>query len=152
MALRGAFDDLALPVTSYVAEYQVTSISQASGVIPASALVGATFNFLIQSGATALTLPTAAALYAQLQSVLQAAGLPNPLQNMANSVFFENGGLTCGVRISNSNAGALTVTTGAGITLTGSFASIATTTTIDAILTFTSPTTATLVRVGSGAQ
>jgi hypothetical protein len=149
MALRGAFDDLALPVTSFVAEIQVTATAQASGVIAPAALVGATFNILTSSVATALTLPTAAAIYAQLVSVLQAAGLSNPLQNIANGVFFENGGVPCEVRFANS-AAALTISTGAGITLVGSFAAIATGATVDAVLNLTSPTTATLTRIGSG--
>lgn len=151
MALRGAFDDLALPVTSFIPEIQVTATAQASGVIAPAALVGATFNILTSSGATALTLPTAAALYAQLVADLQAAGLSNPLQNIANGVFFENGGVTCEVRISNSNAGTLTLTTGAGITLTAGAPVVAATGTVDFILVLTSPTTATMTRIGSGA-
>jgi hypothetical protein len=152
MAQRGVFDDLALPVTSFIAEIQLTATAQASGVIAPAALVGATFNILSSSGATALTLPTAAALYSQLQSVLQAAGLPNALQNLANGVFFENGGVTFEVRIANTNAGALTISTGSGITLTAGAAIVALTGTVDFLLSLTSPTTAVMTRIGSGAQ
>lgn len=151
MAQRGVFDDSAFPVTSFIPEIQVTATAQASGVIPVAAIVGATFDVLTTSGATALTLPTAAAIYAQLVSALQAVGIQVPQQNIANSPFFANGGPSWEVRITNTNAGALTVSTGAGITLTGSFAAIAQNTSVDAVLVLTSPTTATLTRIGSGA-
>jgi hypothetical protein len=150
MALRGAFDDLALPVTSFMAEYQITNTALASGALPAAAFTGATFNVINSSVATALTTPTAAAIYAQLVSVLQAAGLPVPQQNIANSTFFENGGPTWEVRISSSVVGPLVVTGGTGVTIVGT-ASIAQNTSIDFILALTSPTTATLTRIGSGA-
>lgn len=149
MAQRGVFDDLALPVTSFIPEIQVTATAQASGVIPVAAIVGATFNVLNSSVATALTTPTAAAIYAQLVAVLQAAGIQVPQQNIANSPFFANGGPTWEIRIGNT-AAQLTISAGAGVTIVGT-ATVATTTgTTDFVLTLTSPTTATLTRIGTG--
>lgn len=149
MAQRGVFDDLAFPVTSFLPEIQVTATAQASGVIPVAAIVGATFNVLNSSVATALTTPTAAAIYAQLVAVLQAAGIQVPQQNIANSAFFANGGPTWEVRIGNT-AAQLTISAGTGVTIVGT-ATVATTTgTTDFVLALTSPTTATLTRIGTG--
>lgn len=149
MAQRGVFDDLALPVTSFIPEIQVTATAQASGVIPVAAIVGATFNVLNSSVATALTTPTAAAIYAQLVAALQAVGIQVPQQNIANSPFFANGGPTWEIRIGNT-AAQLTISAGAGVTIVGT-ATVATTTgTTDFVLTLTSPTTATLTRIGTG--
>lgn len=150
MALRGAFDDLAFPVTSYLPENQLTTTAQASGAIAANLLVGACYNILTQSGATALTTPSAAQLYAQFVQALQANGLSNPLQNLANPVFNENGGVTFQVRVVNSNASTLTLTAGAGVTITGT-ATIITVNYRDYSVVLTSPTTAVFTNLGGGA-
>lgn len=149
MALRGAFDDLALPVTAFLAELQVNSTAQASGAIAANLLVGAKYNILSTSVSTALTTPTAAAMYAQLVSVLTTAGLPNPLQNLANPVFNENGGsISFEIRISTSGAG-LTISAGTGVTISGT-ATIATGAYRDFLVNMTSPTTAVVTNLGGG--
>lgn len=152
MAQRGVFDDLALPVTSFIPEIQVTATAQASGVIPVAAIVGATFNVVQASAATSLATPTAAALYAQLVAVLQAVGIQVPQQNIANSPFFANGGPSWEVRFSNTSGGTLAITAGSGVTLVGTFTGIATLTCVDAVVVLTSPTTATITRIGSGAN
>lgn len=148
MALRGAFDDLSLPATAFMAEIQVNSTAQASGAIAANLLVGAKYNILLTSVSTALTTPTAAAMYAQLVSVLQAAGLPNPLQNIANPVFNENGGISFEIRISTSGAG-LTISANTGVTISGT-ATVATGSYRDFLVDLTSPTTATITNLGGG--
>jgi hypothetical protein len=149
MALRGAFDDLAIPVTGFLPENQFSTTSQASGAILATALVGACYNILTSSGATALTTPTAAQMYAQLVADLQVLGFSNPLQNLANALFNENGGVTFEIRIQNSNASTLTLTGGTGVTIVGT-ATIATASYRDYAVCLTSPTTATLTNLGGG--
>lgn len=107
--------------------YQTTAL--ASGVITASLLTGGTETVLLSSGATALTTPTAAALL---------AATPNG-----------GAGDTWKVRIINTNAGTLTLTADASITITGTL-TIATNTWREYIVTILTATTAKMQQVGTG--
>lgn len=147
MSMRGVFDDLMLPGSAYFPEQQYTAITQASGTLPVAAIVGATNNVMSQSGATALTLPTAAAIYAQLLQAL-ASVLPVPQANIVNGLF-NGGALNWTVTFINTNGGTLTLSAGTGITLTGT-ATLATSTTRTYVVTLTSPSTATFQNIGSG--
>jgi hypothetical protein len=134
LTARGVFDDNFFGGSAYLQEYQYNSISQASGAIPTNVFCGATDCELASSGATALTTPTAAQIWAQI------AGLPGQL-NMQN--------LTFRVRVINSNAGALTLTGGTGVTINGT-ASVTNGTWREYVATVVGPYAVTLQNVGSG--
>lgn len=108
---------------------QNTSISAASGVIPAANVAGAQFVTLTQSGATALTTPTAAAML---------AAIPNGVV-----------GTVWRLRVINTNGGTLTITADASVTATGTL-TLATQTWRDFDMKIVTATTATMVSVGTG--
>lgn len=132
MSTRGAWDDAYLQATDFLPQTQYTSISQASGTIAPSAVLGACETVLATSGATALTTPSANALYT--------AGL-GAAPTMIGFIY--------NLRIINTNAGTLTLTAGTGVTINGT-ATIATNTWRDFIVTIAGPNVATWQAVGTG--
>ena len=139
MTTLGVFRDDFYPSTVALANTVYNSTALASGVIPVNLLGPADEVYLASSGATALTTPTAAAIYAQALAVLQAAGVLQPVVN----------GVNYDLRIINTNAGTLTLTAGAGVTITGP-ATMAANTWRDYIVTITSQGAVTLQSVGAG--
>lgn len=150
MTTLGVFRDDFYNAINVLTNSQFKSISQASGVLAASALTGATECYISQSGATALTTDSAVNIVAALQSCLQAqlaalslgsstANYPNGVPNLVN--------LTYLLFIRNTNGGTLTLTAGAGVTITG-VATLATTVERQYQVTITSPTTVTLQDLG----
>lgn len=127
MTTRGVFDDSILQpaVLLPFSQYQTTAL--ASGVIPAALIAGCMENVLVSSGATALTVPTAAQIYA-------AVSVP---------------GLQYRLRVINTNAGTLTLTAGTGITVTGSL-TLATNTWREFDVTLTGQSSASFKSIGTG--
>lgn len=152
MTALGAFRDDVYNAVNVLTNAQVTSTAQASGVLLATALAGAVENYIASSGATALTTDSAVNIIAQLQQAVAVAykntingfgaGVNPPVgvPNLFNLTFY--------VAIENTNAGTLTLSAGAGVTLVG-VATIATVTTRSWIVTVTSPTTVTFATVGA---
>lgn len=140
MTTLGVFrDDFYNPIGT-LPMMQLKTISQASGVIAATNLAGASECYLVQSGATALTTDSAVNILAALVSAIQtsAAGA-FPLPNIQN--------ITYTLSVWNTNAGALTLTGGAGVTITGT-ATLATSVERQYMVSVTSPTTITLTNLG----
>lgn len=108
---------------------QRVSIAIGSGVFTGANCAGAQFCTLLQSGATALTTPTAAAML---------AAIPNG-----------QAGMQFRLRIINTNGGTLTLTMDGTVTATGTL-TLATQTWRDFDITFTSATAATMMEVGTG--
>jgi hypothetical protein len=110
-----------------------TTAALTAGTLTAAQIAGADTVYLSNSGATpgAQTLPAASVLFAA-----------QPGAQTGDSYV---------LRIINTGAGTLTVTddVGATITLSGHVA-ITTNTFVDYLITFTSPTTATMTSIGSG--
>lgn len=140
MSQKNLYDDT-VAIASFMAAAQFNSTSVASGTLPATSIAGAAENYLTQSGATALTLPSAASVVAQIQNVLQAQGL-GPNYNIPTNFGFY-------LRIINTNAGTLTLTAGTGNTITGP-ATLATNTWRDYYVTVTGLATVTYQSVGAG--
>lgn len=152
MTSLGVFRDDYYNAGAALAAAQFTSTSQASGTLAASAMAGAASNYILSSGATALTTDTAVNIIARLQSVVAtayAASLagfgagvnPTPgVPNLFNLAFV--------LVIENTNGGTLTLTAGTGVTLTGT-ATMLTVTQRTWVVTVTSPTTVTMQTVGS---
>lgn len=140
MTTLGVFrDDFYNPIGT-LPMMQLKTISQASGVIAAANLAGASECYLVQSGATALTTDSAANIIAALVSAIQtAAAGAFPLPNIQNITFT--------LSIWNTNAGTLTLTGGAGVTISGT-ATLATTVERQYMVAVTSPTTITLTNLG----
>jgi hypothetical protein len=126
--------------TAVLPMLQLKVTAQASGVLAASALAGATECYVTTSGATALTTDTAVNIIAQLVSAIQtAAPILQPVPVIS--------GVPWTVYIRNTNAGTLTLTAGTGVTITGT-ATIATTVERQYLITITSPTTVTFQDLG----
>ncbi len=141
MTTIGVFRDDFYPGLTALGSYQFTSISQASGVIPVAAVSGTAESYLTQSGATALTTPSAAAIIAQILAQLAAAGINQPANQIAAP-------FTYYVRVINTNAGTLTITAGTGVTMLGT-ATLATATWRDFLVTV-SGAAVTFQSVGTG--
>ena len=145
MTALGAFRDDFYNAVNVLINGQFNSTSQASGVLAASVLAGATENYVSSSGATALTLDSTVNIIAQLQqavataykAAINAAGAgvnpPSGVPNLFNVAFY--------VAIRNTNAGTLTLTLGAGQTLGNGVLTIATGVERQYLFTVTSPTT-----------
>lgn len=154
MAALGAFRDDVYNAINVLTNAQLNTTAQASGVLSASILAGAVENYVVQSGATALTTDSAVNIIAQLQQAVAlaykntingfGAGVNPPLgvPNLFNLTFYIN--------IVNTNGGTLTITAGTGVTLTGA-ATIATATQRAWLITVTSPTTVTFATIGQSA-
>lgn len=108
---------------------QRTTITAANGVIPAANLAGAENVTLIQSGATALTTPTAAALLAAMPGA--------------------GPGVMYRLRLINANGGTLTLTMDASVTGVGTL-TLATGTFRDFDVQILTATTASMSSVGTG--
>ena len=140
MTTLGVFRDDYYSPYSTLPEIQYSTTSQASGTLAASALAGASENYVSTSGATALTTDTAVNIIAQVYSAIQkAAAGAFPPPNIQ--------GLTFTTYIRNTNASTLTVTAGAGVTITGT-ATLATLVERQFMVTVTSPTTVTFQDLG----
>lgn len=140
MAQRALYDDN-IPAISFLPSYQFVSTAQASGAINATSVSGAAECYITQSGATALTTPTAAQIVAAIQNVLSNLGL-GPFPPLGYP-------LTYFVRVINTNAGTLTIAGGTGVTMLGT-ATLATATSRDFIVTVTGLNTATFQSAGTG--
>jgi hypothetical protein len=154
MTALGAFRDDFYNASAALTTAQFTSTSQASGTLAAAALAGAQENYILSSGATALTTDTAANIIARLQNVVAAAyaaaltgfgASVNPTPGVPNLF-----NLSFVVVIENTNAGTLTITGGTGVTLVGT-ATILTVNQRTWVVTITSPTTVTMQTVGAQA-
>lgn len=143
MTTLGVFRDDVYNATAVLPMLQLKVTAQASGVLAASALAGATECYITTSGATALTTDTAANIILQLIGAIQtSAPLLQPPPVVA--------GVPWTIYVRNTNAGTLTLTAGAGVTITGT-ATIATTVERQYMVTITSPTTITLQDLGGAA-
>jgi hypothetical protein len=140
MTQLGVFRDDYYSPYSVLPEIQFTSTSQASGVIAASALAGASENYISTSGATALTTDTAANIAAQVISAIQKAAVGAfPPPNIV--------GLTFTTYVRNTNGSTLTLSAGTGVTITGT-ATLATLVERQYMVTVNSPTSVTLQDLG----
>jgi len=122
--------------------FQYTVTAAASGAILPAAVTGSQENVLLSSGATALTTPTAANMYATLLAALAAQG-SGPFANVPSTFSYR-------VRVINTNAGTLTLTAGTGVTITG-LATIATNTWREYVVTPGGNNTCTFQSIGTGA-
>lgn len=154
MTALGAFRDDFYNAGAALTAAQYTATAQASGTLSANALAGAQENFILSSGATALTTDTAVNIIARIQSSVAtayAASLTgfgagvNPAPGAPNLF-----NVTFVVIIENTNAGTLTITAGTGVTLVGT-ATILTANQRTWVVTITSPTTVTMQTVGAQA-
>ena len=141
MTTLGVFrDDFYNPINT-LPMVKLTTTAQASGVLAASAITGATEAYVVSSGATALTTDTAVNIIAAIVGAMQVAAAGN--QPTAASIQ----GITYSLSIWNTNGGTLTLTAGAGVTITGT-ATLATTVERQYAVTVTSPSTVTLTNLG----
>lgn len=143
MTTLGVFRDDFYNYIGTLPMIKLTSISQASGTIAASALTGATECYVAQSGATALTTDTAVNIISQLLATIQTSA--SGAQPVAGNIQ----GLSYTVYIRNTNAGTLTLSAGTGVTITGT-ATLVTTVERQFQVTITSPTTVTFQDLGGG--
>lgn len=131
----------------------MTTTAQGNGtVLTANALASAVENYIVSSGATALTTDTAVNIIARLQTAVAAAAVaqsgsfapgvnaPPGVPNLFNVSFYVN--------IGNTNAGTLTLTAGTGVSFVG-LATILTASQRGYIVTITSPTTVVFTTTGS---
>jgi hypothetical protein len=143
MTTLGVFrDDYYNPI-NILQDAQYNATTQTSGTLTASVLAGAVENYVKTSAATALTTDTAANIYAQTISAIQAAApSAQPPPNIT--------GLTFLLYIHNTDGSTLTLTAGTGVTITGT-ATLATTIQREYLVTITGPTTVTFQDLGGSA-
>lgn len=141
MTTLGVFRDDYYNYTAALPMLQLKTTAQASGVLVASALAGATECYVTTSGATALTTDTGANIIAQILSTIQsvAVGAQPTVSNILNLAYT--------VYVRNTNGGTLTLTAGSGVTISGT-ATIATTVERQYLVTITSPTSVTFQDLG----
>jgi hypothetical protein len=147
MTALGVFRDDFYNAAAALTEAQYTATAQASGTLAASAIAGARECFVLSSGATALTTDSAINIIAQVQNAVAtaykqglgafAAGVNPPpgVPNLFN--------VTWTLTIVNTNAGTLTLSAGAGVTLSGT-TTVTTASMREYLVTITSPTTVTI--------
>lgn len=152
MTALGAFRDDVYNAVNVLTNSQLTSTAQASGLLSATALASAVENYVVSSGATALTTDSAVNIIAQLQQAVAlayknslasfGAGVNPPpgVPNLFNFTFF--------VQIGNTNAGTLTLTAGTGVSFVGT-ATVLTASQRGWSVSVTSPTTVVFSTVGS---
>lgn len=152
MTAQGVFRDDYYNAVNVLTNSQVTTTAQASGTLAAAALASAVENYIVSSGATALTTDSAVNIIAQLQQAVATAykaaiasfgagvNPPPGVPNLFNFSFF--------VQIGNTNASTLTLTAGTGVTFVGA-ATIATASQRGFSVTVTSPTTVTFTTTGA---
>jgi hypothetical protein len=148
MTALGVFRDDYYNAAAVLTETQYTVTAQASGTLAASAIAGARLCVVLTSGATALTTDTALNIIAQVQTAVAtaykqglgsfAAGVnpPTGAPNLFNTSWT--------LQIVNTNAGALTLTGGAGVTLSGTTSVPLAGAMREYLVTITSPTTVTI--------
>ena len=144
MTFLGVFRDDFYNAAAALTETQYTVTAQASGTLAATAMAGARSCVVLSSGATALTTDSAINIIAQIQIAVAnaykaglgafAAGVNPPpgVPNLFN--------VTYTLTIVNTNGGTLTLTGGAGVTLSGT-TTIVTASSRVYLVTVTSPTT-----------
>lgn len=154
MTTLGVFRDDFYNAISVLASGQFNATAQGNGtVLVAASIASAQENYVSSSGATALTTDSAANIIASLQTCLTAqmaaavkagaANIPPPgVPNLNNLSFF--------LFVRNTNGGTLTLTAGAGVTITG-LATIATTVERQYQVTVTGPNTVTFQDLGGAA-
>lgn len=130
-------DDSLLTWTAFLPPEAANTTALASGTLPASAVSGAQEVYLTSSGATALTLPPASAVFNAVQALMASI----TVSNIASFSYY--------LRIINTNGGTLTLTAGTGNTITGTN-TLSTETTRDFVVTVTGPATAVYTSVGTG--
>jgi hypothetical protein len=124
MTALGVFRDDVYNAAAVLTETQFTATAQANGtILPATVISGARSTVVLSSGATALTTDSAVNIIAAIQNAVAvaykqglgsfAAGVnpPNGVPNLFN--------VTYTLTVVNTNAGLLTITGGAGVTVTG---------------------------------
>lgn len=157
MASQGVFRDDFYNAISVLPSAQATAYTAGTGVLPASALAGAGDAFLVLSGQAAITGTTDSAvnIIAQLQQAV-ATAYKNQISGFGAGVNPPSGvpnlfNLSWAVTLNNQNSASLTTTGGAGVTISGlgglSATTVLTATSAEYVLTVTSPTTITMVRV-----
>ena len=138
MATLGVFTDEFYNASAKMSSGLYVATTQNGGTLTAVQLCGAQENYLAlsgQTGAQALTTDTAVNIIARLLGM----GVPNIV------------GLSFFTQLVNNNtsSGAITLTGGTGVTITGTN-TIAITTSRQYLVTVTGPTTITFQNVGSG--
>lgn len=144
MTTLGVFRDDFYNFSATLPMLQLKTTAQASGVLVANTLAGASECYVTQSGATALTLDSAVNIIAALAAAIQVAAQGS--QPSASTVQ----GVVWTVYVRNTNGGTLTLTAGAGVTITGT-ATAATGVERQYMVTVTSPTTVTFQDLGGAA-
>lgn len=141
MTTLGVFRDDFYNAIGTLPMIKLTTTAQVSGVLAASAITGATEVYVVQTGATALTTDSAANIIAALVGAMQVSAAGNqPTAATAQ-------GITYSLSLWNQNGGTLTLTAGAGVTISGT-ATLATTVERQYAVTVTSPTTVTITNLG----
>jgi phage-related minor tail protein len=158
MTALGVFRDDFYNAVSVLPQSQINSSTQNGGTISATLLAGAGdvyASFSGQAGAQALTTDTAVNIIAQIQQAVAtaykqglgafAAGVNPPagVPNLFNVVY------TLTILNFNNTAGAITLTGGTGVTITGTN-TLAINTERAFIVTVTSPTTVTMQSIYAG--
>lgn len=143
MANLGVFRDDVYNYIGTLTTAKYTATAQASGVIPAATMVGATEVYYNNSAATALTTDTAVNIISNLVGAIQTSA--KAVQPTVSTVV----GLTYLLYIRSAGAG-LTVTGGTGVTITGT-ATVATGIERAYLVTITSTNTVGLQDLGGGA-
>ena len=148
MTNLGVFrDDVYNPIAILPgAQYKTTT--QNAGTLAATLFVGAQENYVAASGNTtaqAITTDTAANIIAAAASALQskATGFQPNANNLLNLVFVVT------IINNNTSSGAITLTGGTGVTITGTN-TIAITTSRQFLVTITGSTTVSFQNIGSG--
>lgn len=157
MSTLGVFRDDFYNASAILTVAQYNATAQASGVLAASSMTGAHLNYVLSSGATALTTDTAVNIIAALNNAVAVAvkasqangggfatglGVPQSMPNLFN--------ISWTLTIENTNGGTLTLTAGTGVTLVG-VATILTVNQRTWVVTITSPTTVNMQTVGAQA-
>lgn len=143
MTTLGVFRDDVYNITATLPMVKYTADALASGVLTASRIVGATEVYYKNTVATALTTDSAVNIIAALVAAIQTAA--QGLQPTSSSVQGTNYVLYVW-----TTAAGLTITAGAGVTITGT-ATVATGVERQYLVTVTSPTTVTLQDLGGAA-
>lgn len=155
MSQLGVFRDDYYNATAVLTAAGVVAITTnlSATVLTAAQLVGAQDQYLRISGQTAAqtaTTDTAANIIAALQAAVQAANIaagaplgvqPPGVPNLTNVSY------TLSIVNANTTSGVLTLSAGAGVTISGLTGTVAITATATYVVTVTSPSTVTLYRV-----
>lgn len=148
MANLGVFRDDVYNSIAILPGAQYKTTTQNGGTLSASLFVGAQENYVAASGNTgaqAITTDTAANIIAALSSAIQnaATGFQPNSKNLVNLVFVAT------IINNNTSLGAITLTGGTGVTITGTN-TIAITTSRQFLITVTGINTVSFQNIGSG--